>query len=310
MFPLWIKHTVKKYKDKPSPADKRAFLKEQFSQTKKNLWTSVKGIPWFTSRIEAARIPGSMTVEAAFVLPLFLFFFLHLTSVMEMLRLHGGLEAALWNVGNQLILYGETFEDQAQKLPDAAISYVLVHDEITDFLGKDYLHESPLVHGAAGLNYLRSDYMDGDDCVDIVITYQVEPVLSVFPFRYRRMNSRYYARCWTGYDARDAENAVRYVYVTSYGEVWHETLECSYIYHQVEQTTAGGIGKKKNVWGYGYGLCEFCGDEPRGLYVYFTKGGEKYHHLKNCSAIYKDVRAIEWQEGMPYRACSRCVLRE
>jgi len=310
VFPLWIKNTKKIYKDEPSPADKSAFLKKQFSQTKEHLQISVKGMPRSISRIRTDCTSGSMTVEAAFVLPLFLFFFLHLSGVMEMLRLHGSLEAALWNVGNQLTLYEVTFGEQAGKLPDAAISYVAAHDMITDFLGKEYLEESPLVRGAAGLNYLRSDYMNEEDCLDIVITYQVEPVLSLFPLRYRRMHSRYYARCWTGYDVADVENAVSYVYVTSYGEVWHETPECSYIYHQVEQTRAVWIGKKKNDWGHSYRLCEFCGDEPREEYVYFTRGGEKYHHLKNCSAIYKDVRAIEWQEGLSYRPCGRCTLQE
>ena len=187
---------------------------------------------------------GSMTVEAAFVLPLVLSFFLYLMSVMEMLRLHGGLEAALWNVGNQLTLYGKTFEDQAESLPGVAISYAVVHKGIKDFLGTDYLEESPLVYGTAGLNYLRSDYLEEENCIDIMITYQVEPVLSLFPFPYRRMNNRYYARCWNGYDVSDPKNVVKYVYVTSCGEVWHATPDCSYIYHQVEQMTRDWIGKK------------------------------------------------------------------
>ena len=309
MFPLWIKQNTKKYKFKPSPADKGTFLK-YFSQIKKYLQTSVKGIAWFASRTESNPMQGSMTVEAAIVLPLVLSFFLYLMSVMEMLRLHGGVEAALWDVGNQLTLYGETFENQVEALPGAAISYTVVHKGIKDFLGADYLEESPLVYGSAGLNYLRSDYMEEENCIDIVITYQVRAALSIFPFPYRRMNNRYYARCWNGYDVSDPENAVKYVYVTSYGEVWHAIPDCTHIYHQVEQMTKEWIGKKKNIWGYVYELCSFCGDEPRGRYVYFTKGGEKYHHLKNCSAIYKDVQAIEWEEGLPYRPCSRCVTEE
>ena len=310
MFPLRIQKTIKKYNSEPSPAVRKVSLKKQLSQIQKNLKTSVKGMSWFTSRIKTSQAPGSMTVEAAFVLPLFLFFFLHLAGVMEMLRLHGRLEAALWNVGNQMTLYTETFRDEGESLPDMAISYLLVHNRIAEFLGEDYLEKSPLVYGAGGLNYLRSEYMDAEECVDIVVTYQVEPVVSIFPFRYRRMNSRYYARCWTGYDVADTENAVRYVYVTSQGEVWHETPECSHIHHEVISAPVSQISEKKNIRGYGYTLCEFCEDEPRGKYVYFTKGGEKYHFLESCSAIYKDIRAVEWYEGLPYRACSRCVSRD
>ena len=120
----------------PSPADQSTFFK-YFSQIKKYLQTSVKGIAWFASLTESSQMKGSMTVEAAFVLPVVLSFFLYLMSVMEMLRLHGGLEAALWNVGNQLTLYCETFEEQVEGLPDTIVSYVAVHSGIKDFLGTD-----------------------------------------------------------------------------------------------------------------------------------------------------------------------------
>ena len=40
-------------------------------------------------------IKGSMTVEAAVILPLLLFFFLHIMSAVEMLRLHVKLTFAL-----------------------------------------------------------------------------------------------------------------------------------------------------------------------------------------------------------------------
>jgi hypothetical protein len=307
--PLWIKQNTKKYKFMPSPADQSTFFK-YFSQIKKYLQTSVKGIAWFASLTESSQMKGSMTVEAAFVLPVVLSFFLYLMSVMEMLRLHGGLEAALWNVGNQLTLYCETFEEQVEVLPETVVSYVAVHSGIKNFLGTEYLEESPMVYGTAGLNYLRSDYLEEENCIDIVITYQVEPALSLFPFPYRRVYNRYYARCWSGYDVSNPKNVVKYVYVTSGGEVWHATPDCSYIYHQVEQMTKEWIGKKKNIRGYVYELCSFCGDETRGRYVYFTEEGEKYHNLKNCSAIYKNILAIEWQEALPYRACSRCVAEE
>ena len=49
---------------------------------------------------------GSMTVEAAVVVPLLILFVLHLGSCMEMLRLHGKLEYALWQTGRELAVYG------------------------------------------------------------------------------------------------------------------------------------------------------------------------------------------------------------
>ncbi len=306
MSSLRAKNVTIKKQCKPSPANKMVFIQKLLSQTKKTLYMSVKRMSWFISGMKSTCTKGSMTVEAALLIPLFLYFFLHLSGVMEMLRLHGSLAAALWNAGNQIALYTDTFSDAAEELPDAGISYLLVNNQVRDFLGRDYLGDSPLVQGTAGLNYLRSEYLGDKECVDIFVTYQVEPPLSIFPFSYRRMCNRYYARAWTGYDVSDEDVFPKYVYVTSQGEVWHGTPDCSYIYHQVLNCLAGQIGSRKNAQGKYYEKCNLCEKQTKGRYVYFTEEGEKYHLIRNCTAIHKDILAIEWTEDLPYRACSRC----
>ena len=80
-----------------------------------------------------------------------------------------------------------------------------------------------------------------------------------------------------------------------------------FIFHKVESISADKIIHVKNDDGKKYKLCEFCRDKPRKEQVYFTGMGERYHLIRNCSAIYKDVRAVEWYTGFPYRPCSRCV---
>ena len=194
MSSLWAEHTIKNNKNKPSPANIKVLKKKPLSQIIKQMHLSIERISLLATRHKSSRLRASMTVEAALLLPLFLFFFLHLAGVMEMLRLHGKLEAALWNAGNQMVLYTDTFSEETEVLPDVSISYLPVNNLIQSFLGKAYLEASPLVYGSAGLNYLRSEYLNEEDCVDIVATYQVKPPLSIFPFRYRRMSNRYYAR--------------------------------------------------------------------------------------------------------------------
>ena len=310
MSSLWMVYENRKNENKykPSPAKISFFHKTLLSQTNKISYRSVKRMSLFATYGKQGSVRGSMTIEAALLIPLFIFFFLHLAGVMEMLRLHGKLEAALWNVGNQAALYTDTFSEAADALPDVGISYLLVHNQVSAYLGKEYLDNSPLVHGAAGLNYLRSEYLDDEDCVDIIVTYQVEPTASIFPFSYRRMSNRYYARAWTGYDVTETQTVKRYVYVTSQGQVWHATPECSYIYHKVLNAPTGQIAEKRNGQGRKYELCDFCGDQSAGDLVYFTEEGEKYHFISNCTAIYKDIRAIVWSDDLPYRACSRCGM--
>ncbi len=137
---------------------------------------------------------GSMTVEAAVVVPLLILFVLHLGSCMEMLRLHGKLEYALWQTGRELAVYGavetgsnapeETLDDISGVVSGLAVSYLYVNGRIGQILGKDYLDNSPLAYGHQGLNYLASEYLEEDECINIIITYQVCPQITCFPFPY------------------------------------------------------------------------------------------------------------------------------
>ena len=69
------------------------------------------------SRIEkTSLLNGSMTVEAAVVLPVFLFFFMNLLASLEMIRLYGNLEYALHSAGNEVCLYGSLLTDPMKEL--------------------------------------------------------------------------------------------------------------------------------------------------------------------------------------------------
>lgn len=143
------------------------------------------------------------------VVPLLILFVLHLGSLMEMLRLHGKLEYALWQTGQELAVYGaveagnrtpgDTKDGAGDTVSDLAVSYLYVNGRLGQILGKDYLNSSPLTHGYQGLNYLASEYLEEDECIHIVLTYQVCPQITCFPFPYFRMVNRYYGRAWTGY---------------------------------------------------------------------------------------------------------------
>lgn len=248
------------------------------------------------------KIKGSMTIEATLLLPLLLFFFLQLTGIMEMMRLHGKLTLALWECGNTLTVYAAMQEELSEKIPDLAISHVYVKNRVENFLGKEYLDSSPVVSGRSGINYLAADYTD--DCIDIGITYQVSPPISTFPMQYVRLANRYYGKCWTGYEINPE---ITYVYITLYGEVWHEKIDCSHIYITVQEADSGQIKKLRNRQKEKYSLCQLCKDKGGGETVYYTDQGNRYHKDKECSALVRYVRAVILEEEMAYPPCSRCV---
>ena len=107
-------------------------------------------------------IKASMTVETAMVLPLFCFFMIHMGSAIEMIRLHGNIEVALWNAGRQVGIYedllsGEESSDDSEKegwngkLEAAVLSYTYIKNQIASQLGEEYLEQAPLENGIEGL---------------------------------------------------------------------------------------------------------------------------------------------------------------
>lgn len=254
------------------------------------------------------RLRGSMTVEAAVILPLVLLFFLHLGSCMEMLRLHGRLAFALWQTGRELTVYGAAMEGTGEDggIPDLVVSYLYVDSRIEQILSGEYLDSSPLTYGSQGLNYLASEYLEDEDAVNIVITYQVSPKITMFPVPYFRMVSRYYGRAWTGYEVSGGTERTVYVYVTDEGEVWHSRADCSYLKLSIYEAALENVWMMRNRNGERYRACSRCEDWPVCSLVYLTEEGNRYHTVRGCPALLRHIRAIVWQEDIPYRPCSRC----
>lgn len=273
----------------------------QISREIKSSNPTMKGISLFAS-LSGKLKKGSMTVEAALLLPLLLFFFLHLMSVVEMLRLHSKVAFGLWESGNQLALYVAMPEEFSEKVPDIAVSYLYVKNRMESFLGREYLNTSPIVGGCNGMNYLNSSY-DGD-CIDIGVTYQVAPQISVFPFPYLRMVNRYYGKSWTGYENNPN---VQFVYITIYGEVWHSRADCTHILLSIKETDWDTISYLRNEKGGKYYPCELCEEKEKGAVTYYTEQGDRYHRDRDCSSLVRYIRAILWTESISYRPCSRCV---
>lgn len=248
---------------------------------------------------------AGMTVEAALILPLCLFFLLNLGYALEMIRLHNNLQLALLETGNKVSLYGSGLSGS-----DAAsvVSGVYVYGGLTDYLGASYLDNSPLTYGSKGLQLLESKMLTTGDELDITLTYSVSPMTTLMGFGNFRMVNRYHAHLWNGYDiSADAEIEER-VYVAENGEVWHKERSCTYLQLSIRQVRGTEIENERNQWGRRYNACEICagGAEPETLYV--TLDGNSYHYRRDCPGIKRTVRSLTRKaaESEGYRRCSRC----
>ena len=288
-------------------------------------------------------IKGSMTVEAAVVLPLFLFFFISLSSSVEMIRLHGNMSLALMETGNKISYYGaflkspvkemgmtghirgseeeeKSNEKEGQEsdpgrslleeIGDLTVSYAYVRNRIIEYLGSDYLDHSPIDGGSKGLSFFESEIFTDDDCVDIGVTYRVSPMIKFGDLFSFRMANRYYAHLWNGYDVnpeKKTENEDETVYITKDSEVYHTSVACTYLRLSVRPASYSGLDFERNSSGGRYTRCLICARGEPPFIVYLCDEGDKYHYSKNCYTLKRSYEEVKLRDvAYTHRPCSRC----
>ncbi len=262
------------------------------------------------------KIVASMTVEASLVLPLFLLFFLNLGGGLELMRFHGRMQTALWEIGRETCIYGAALqkgltaktgagEDGAQirnAVGNLAFSYTYVKGRVEESLGKEYLKSAPISN--AGLTYLGGSILNGDGLVSMVVSYAAQPKWTVRGYRRFWMENHYYGRAWTGYELKDGDNAL--YYLTENAEVYHVSLECSHLKLQPTCILSSELSKARNAKGSRYRACSMCNDGPMPVEVWISPEGACYHLRRDCPGLKRTIRAVTWDEAKKYRPCSRC----
>lgn len=270
------------------------------------------------------KLCAGMTVEAAVALPIFLFFLLNLSCAIEMIRLHGNLQTALWETGHRLAVYGHALgreetlrsmesEDGSawwKEMAGIAFSCTFIRNQLTDYLGEEYLDASPLTRGAAGLQFWESEILRQKDEMEIVVTYEVSPWCSLAGFYSFRMANRYYAHIWNGYDITrvrgENEELLATVYVTETGKVYHTGRSCTHLLLSIREVTADTVGSCRNENGGKYYECEKCRGEAATGILYIAREGDRFHYNRDCSGLKRTIFAILLKDAGDYRACSRC----
>lgn len=258
---------------------------------------------------------ASVSIEAAMVIPFFLFCFLEISSLLHDLSAYSGVLYALKTVGDTVSVYGYALEqqgtsDQELKIGQKVISNIIfkeayLEDQIRGQCS-GRLYEEAIQNGSQGIR-LTGSYLNRErDELSIVAHYTLKPLFSAAGTSLE-MTNRYYGRLWTGYDIEGIADR-DYVYVTEHGTVYHVSESCSYLRLSIMAVKESEIDGLRNENGSRYQKCSLCCDEDDGTLYYVTKMGERYHKDISCSGLKRTIYRIEKEqakaEGMD--ACSRC----
>ena len=277
-------------------------------------------------------LKGSMTLEAAAAIPLFLFFVMNLLFIFEVIRLQSGLQAALQQAGEQVCEaayytrfgaadgQGEGAGDPAEaggSEGSGAVSFLVsetyVRNKVTSYLGNSFWDHSCIVGSKAGLSFAQSRIMTEGDRVEIIVNLRIRPFVRVVAFRDFSMQARYCGHAWVGWtpgtgpaDTGASAESGEKVYVTRYGEVYHTDSGCIYLNPQVRAVPASQVDSLRSGDGSVYYPCECCRPGGDGI-VYITKEGNRYHSDRNCGGIVRHISMEDSESARDHdRPCPIC----
>lgn len=271
---------------------------------------------------------GSITIEAAVVLPLFMFMLISIISIIEIIKCYEDVEINLYKAAKEISLYiagTDVIDNLSGEINDNIVSdallTVLSDTYTSNMMQKQLLEDGQsypyIAGGVDSLNYWQSKVKlretNNEDIVDLVVTYELAPSFNFFNLKPYKVINRCRMHAWTGYEGTGAnkdENAERIVYVTDTGNVYHLSRSCSHLTLSINPILYDSLSNSRNSGGGKYSLCEKCGDLfnlENSTVVYITSEGDRYHSSLTCSGLKRTINEVPISQVGDKRVCSRCV---
>lgn len=249
---------------------------------------------------------GSLSIEAALVLPLFLFFLMTLMSSLQLLNFSQKLQQSLYQEG--LYLSEVAYDKDIPGINE------IEEDVVSDWKERssrsNISHNSlPVEGGLGGFDFSLSDCSD-PELTQITVKYTAKLTFDPFHLFSRKMCQYVTFHNWIGYihglGGNSGSHEEVYVYITEDSEVYHLDRDCTHIRLKITEVSASEVKKLRNEYGEKYTSCSHCRAKLKDGTLYITKDGNCYHNSLECSGLSRSVTAIPLSEVGDRRPCSRC----
>ena len=258
---------------------------------------------------------ASVSIEASIAIPVFLFCFLEILSLLNYLSVYSGVLYAMQTAAEPVAVYSYAYDElvgvnKEISLGEEAVSSLVFSEAYLESqihkLCAGNLYKNTIKGGTEGIHLLGSHIDRAQSCVDIIAYYTVEPMIPFAGTEMFMMN-RYYTKLWTGYKAEKNVDENVYVFITESGSVYHLTENCTYLKLSISKVNGADLYTRRNESGGTYSKCEICCDSSTFQEVYYiTDYGERYHEVITCSGLKRTVYCVEKTEVDNRSVCSRC----
>lgn len=287
---------------------------------------------WFRGFREKSQ-KASLTVEAALVMPVFLYFMLAFLYFIQIFTVQEQIQSAITKMGLNLSKTAYIFRDFPSLEDTLSFDFSIFDNEfdvnlinLADnlasgsalklYAGK-YLDTNQIKHscikgGFDGISFDGSSLLSSEDYIDIIVSYKIELPIKTFIMDNLQIAQRVKLHKWTGYEVAAVyqtkeveEDSI--VYITDTGSVYHKAESCTHIKLSVTAVIGIPTGLRNDNGGK-YTSCETCceGDEDSVATFYITSDGTKYHSRRDCPNIKRTVKEIKLSEVGNRTPCKRC----
>ena len=237
---------------------------------------------------------GSLTVEAALVLPAFLLTMLTFLYFMKLAQGYEQVQQALAQTARAASQYG-----------------VLETERFYQYLEENAGDFSYVEGGKKGIS-LKNSFLS-PVTKEIVVTAEYIAKFPV-PFSFQNemsicqeIKSRVFCGTDTwGTEFWESEEAI--VYITKYGTVYHENKGCAYLNPSISMVWGEEVFQKRNNKGGKYKPCEAC-IKKKGVMdmaLYITEEGDYYHSSVGCQGLNRTIYEVPISKAAGYHACNKC----
>lgn len=279
------------------------------------------------------KVGASIVVEAALVMPLFLFTLIGLLYFLVVMSIQTRLNSALIEVGRETAKYSFTY-DQIMELSSEeegkfkesiesglddllknGFSTIYASERIKEMVGREWLTSTYIKGGSNGIYFIGSDFLDKNDVIDLILRYQIELPFFLGEWNQMTLIQRCRIKAWTGFymDKKEEETEALedLVYITETGSVYHDNPNCTHLNLSIQSVAFNKIEILRNESGGKYHSCEICVKEGiKRDVIYITNTGIRYHYNLTCSGLKRGVTAIPLSEVSDRKLCKRCGERK
>lgn len=242
---------------------------------------------------------GSITVEAALAVPIFLFAAVCLLWLFEIRGIQTTVRMAAHAAAKQTA-------EESLLLPE--LQSVMFRSHLIRAAGEGRLDRTLIEGGSRGIKCGKTRFNQIGQ-LQVCVEYRVKLPMTFLGISPMKMKEEFLLKSWTGYETFGEQSAAdgEIVYITDWASVYHEAYDCTHLQLTVQAVPRKELGSYRNESGGKYHACEKCGKYPSMGNCYITDQGDKYHNSVSCSGLKRTIYAVTKEEVKGKRGCSKCT---